>query len=623
MNTPLPNHPCRHTPGYALPRGGLFALTFALVGALAGCSSDEEYLNESAAVVDGENPYTVPFSSPDYLREHARYLEEELLQIGDTPVWDYNTPNRGFGNVIMIEGDDGLIIVDTTTANAHAAVAERAFREISDKPVKAVVYTHHHADHISGAGAFIDKNDVESGQVKVIAAANFLRELEDENQVTAPIMGVRALYMYGQLLDPVTDGRDYHISCCGYTLGSELGTYIPPNHFVDGRETLTIAGIRMELFQTGGESASHLAIWLPDFEVMLTGDEIQGPNYPNLHSLRGTKPRDAIKWVSAIDQMRAYDAKHLVPSHGQPMSGEAEIQDMLTVYRDAIQFTHDQSLRLINKGYTPDDLANAITLPESMDRDPWTREMYGTVKHNVREFYVAYISWWNGDPAELDPLPRREKAGRLVDMMGGRDRVFAEAEKAFNAGDDQWAAELTAYLVRIDREDMQARYLKAAALRRIGYGTVNTNWRGFYLTSARELEGTVVPRDILIAMQKRRFDPTQLATGQLLNLLRFRVDAEAAEGKALSVAYELTDTGETYTLQLRNSILHISAELAPDSDVTLTLDRPMLNQLFTGEISYADAISQGQVEVSGSKLKLRSFGQAFDRDPGHPYLSLR
>jgi alkyl sulfatase BDS1-like metallo-beta-lactamase superfamily hydrolase len=603
---------------------GLLLTGLAILLAGCGGKSPESTVGKSAAaIIDGENPYQVPFSSPQYLRDHARYLEEELLQIGETPVWDYNTPNRGFGNVIMIEGDDGLIIVDTTTAHEHAEVAARAFRKISDKPVKAIIYTHHHVDHISGAGAFADPADVAAGDVPVIAASNFLRELEDENQVTAPIMSVRALYMYGQLLDPVTDGRDYHVSCCGYTIGSERDSYIPPTHFIDGREELSIAGVRMELFQTGGESASHLAIWLPDHRVMLTGDEIQGPNYPNLHSLRGTKPRDAIKWVAAIDRMRAYDAEHLVPSHGQPVSGNARIQDVLTIYRDAIQYTHDQSLRLINKGYTPDDLANTIELPAFMDRDPWTREMYGTVKHSVREFYVAYISWWNGDPAELDPLPRLEKAARLVELMGGRDRVFAAAEQAFADGDDQWAAELTAYLVRIDRDDMNARYLKAAALRRIGYATANTNWRGFYLTAARELEGSVVPREVLQRLQQTRFDPARLSTAQLLSMLRFRVDPEEAGDTALSIAYQLTDTGEAYTLALRNSILDIQPQLDPDANATLSLTRPVLDQLFLGAISYADAIDQDLIVVDGSKLSLRSFGQAFDRDLGHPYLSLR
>ncbi len=589
----------------------------------AACDNKAPDIDAAASAPSGDNPYVVPFSAPDYLREHARYLEEELLQIGDTPVWDYNTPNRGFGNVIMIEGDDGLIIVDTTTAHEHAAVAADAFGEISDKPVVAVIYTHHHVDHVSGTGAFIDEAAAARGEVPVIAAENFLRELQDENQVTAPIMGVRALYMYGQLLDPVTDGRDYHVSCCGYTIGSERDSYIPPNRFITDREEITIAGVRMELFQTGGESASHLAVWLPDHRVLLSGDEIQGPNYPNLHSLRGTKPRDVIRWIAAIDRMRTYDADYLVPSHGQPVLGREAVDDVLTLYRDAIQYTHDQALRLINKGYTPDDLANAITLPEFMDRDPWTREMYGTVKHSVREFYVAYISWWNGDPAELDPLPRREKAERLVQLMGGRDRVFAEAEAAFTTGDDQWAAELTAYLVRIDREDMPSRHLKAAALRRIGYATANTNWRGLYLTAARELEGSVVPRAIVERLQATRFDPSQLTTEQLFALLRYRVDAQEAGDTRLKIAYRLTDSQENYTLELRNSILDVQKGLREDADITLSMSRAVLDQLFMQTLGYPEAIKDGLVSTDGSLLALRRFGTVFDRDPGHPYLSLR
>ena len=601
------------------PPGFLFLF---LLLALQGCQQELSTAIDTPEAT-GDNPYTVAFQAPEYLREHARYLREQLVQIGATPVWDYNTPNRGFGNVIMIEGDDGVIIVDTTTAHEHAAVAAREFAKITDKPVRAVIYTHHHVDHISGTGAFIDAQRAARGEVAVIAAANFLRELQDENQITAPIMGLRALYMYGQLLDPQGDGRDFHIACCGFDLGSGRDSYVPPNRFISGREEITVAGVRLELFQTGGEAASHLAIWLPEYRVLLSGDEIQGPNYPNLHSLRGTKPRDAMRWVNAIDRMRGYEAEHLVPSHGPPVSGADAVRDTLTIYRDAIQYTHDQSLRLINKGFTADELAQAIELPAFMDRDPWTREMYGTVKHSVREFYVSYISWWNGDPAELDPLPRREKAARLVALMGGRDAVFGEAEKAFRDGDDQWAAELSAYLVRIDREDMAARHLKAAALRRIGYRTANTNWRGFYLSAARELEGALLPRDIVLGLQRGRFDPARLTAEQLFTLLRFRVDAQAAGDRQVSVAYRLTDSGERFTLQLRNSILEIRPELLPDADVVLTLDRALLDRLFLAELGYADAIDQGLLQVEGSKLALRAFGAAFDRDPGHPYLSLR
>ncbi|MGH1372382.1 MAG: alkyl sulfatase dimerization domain-containing protein [Cellvibrionaceae bacterium] len=571
----------------------------------------------------GETAYPVEFSAPDELTEHEKYLKEELFQIGEHRVWDYNTPNQGFGNVIMIEGNDGIIIVDTTTAHEHAQVAHKAFREITDKPVKAIIYTHHHADHINGAGAFTSREAVATGEVSIIASQNFMRELSDENQATAPIMAVRASYMYGQLLDPETDGRDYHISCCGYRLQAESTSYITPNRFIRDSETLTIAGIELTLFQTGGESASHLAIYLPDSKILLSGDEIQGPNYPNLHSLRGTKPRDAQKWIAALDRMRDFDSDYLVPSHGQPVIGKTEVDKVLTTYRDAIQFTHDQSIRYINKGFTPDELANTITLPEHFNQKPWMQEMYGTVKHNVREYYVAYISWWNGDPAELNPTPRDEKARRLVELMGGRDRVFSEAEKAFFDGDEQWSSELTALLVRIDKADLPARQLKAAALRRIGYATSNTNWRGFYLTSALELEGKVNPKEVRQGIMKSLFKPSHIPTDQLLENLRYRINAEEIGDKRLTVGYHFSDTKENFTLELRNGILQIHRRLLDDTDVHMALERGTLDRIFLQQLDYADAISQELITVEGSLLSLRSFGKAIDRNDGNPYLSLR
>lgn len=595
----------------------LFTLATVL---LVACTGGGRLLSESS---EGTNLYQVPFSAPDYLREHAKYLDEEIFQIGDHKVWDYNTPNRGFGNVIMIEGDDGIIIVDTTTSHDHATVAYKAFRELTEKPVVAIIYTHHHGDHIGGAAAFVDREAAERGEIRVIAAQNFMRELGDENQATGPLMGLRATYMYGQLLDPDGDGRDYHISCCGYRLGGGGTSFIVPNTFVDGSQDFEIAGVRLTLFQTGGESASHIAVYLPESKIMLTGDEIQGPNYPNLHSLRGTKPRDALKWIHALDRMLEYEVDYLVPSHGQPVIGNQESAEVLTLYRDVIQFTHDQSVRYINKGYTPDELANTIRLPEYLDVEPWTKEMYGTVKHNVREYFVAYISWWNGDPIELDPIPRREKAERLVRLMGGRDAVFAEAEKVFYSGDAQWAGELATLLIRIDLDDMPARHLKAAAFRTIGYLTANTNWRGFFLTSALELEGQLDPNRIQSEIARSLFKPAQLPTEQLLEMLRYRVNAEAIGDKHLKIAYHFSDTKENFTLEIRNSILQIHRWLLVDRDVTMTMKRTLLDSVFRGETDYARAIKDGLIDVDGSRLSLLSFSKAFDRSPANAYTTLR
>ena len=412
---------------------------------------------------------------------------ESVTKVKDAPVWHYDSINGNLPNISMIEGDDGLIIVDTGLRLQDAEKTITMIREITDKPVKAVIYTHHHPDHINGTVAFLEGQNPDD--VLIIGAHNLNAEARDENSVTGRIMGFRAMYMYGSLLDPEGDGKDFQVGLGGKVMPG-LNGFIPANRTITDSEDMTVAGIKMHLFETGGEAASHMAVYLPDYGLMLSGDEVQGPTYPNLHSLRGTKPRDANNWINALDKMRAFNPRTLVPGHGPVIEGADEVGKILTIYRDAIQWTHDQAVRLINMGYTQEELAEALpALPASLQLEPWTTEYYGTVKHSVRNYFTGYISWFDGDAATLDPTPRLERSRRYVDLMGGRGKVMAAAETAKAAGDAQWTAELTTHLIRIKNDDQQARTLKAWAFRQLSDKTVNTNWKGFYLTGAMELEG--------------------------------------------------------------------------------------------------------------------------------------
>jgi alkyl sulfatase BDS1-like metallo-beta-lactamase superfamily hydrolase len=170
---------------------------------------------------------------------------------------------------------------------------------VTDKPVAAVIYTHHHADHINGTTAFITREDAASGRVKVIAADNFLREAALENAVVGPIMGLRAMYMYGALLPPDAEGEHFHVGCCGFNVLGGSG-HIEPNTFVPlDRETeMTLAGIRFVFFHTGGEAASHIGIYLPDHKVLFSGDEVQGPTFP--HSTRCAAPARATSSAGSV-----------------------------------------------------------------------------------------------------------------------------------------------------------------------------------------------------------------------------------------------------------------------------------------------------------------------------------
>lgn len=558
--------------------------------------------------------YEVPFSAPQNFIDHARFFEEETIRVGDHKIWNFNTPNRGFGNVIVVEGDKELVVIDTTTAVEHATVAAARLREMTDKPIAAVVYTHHHVDHINGTTAFISREDAASGRVKVIAAENFMREAALENAVVGPIMGLRAGYMYGAFLPGDAEGEHFHIGCCGFNVLGSSG-YIEPNTFVPtNRETeMTLAGVRFVFFSTGGESASHLGAYLPDQKVLLSGDEVQGPTFPQLHSLRGTRPRDIVRWVAAIDRMRSYEADHLVPSHGQNVEGKEEINKILTYYRDAMQYVHDQSVRLINMGFTPDEIAETVELPDSVVIEPWTVEYYGNVDVSARNVYGGYISWWNGDPAELRPTPRMERARRTVEMMGGRDKVFAAAEKAFFDGDAQWAAELTTPLIRLNKEDWPARQLKAAALRVLGYQQTSSSLRGFYLTGARELDGLFDPAAAQRMIMQQVFNLDDAPTSMILENLRFQVNPERADGKQLSVGYEFTDTGEAFTLVLRNSVLEVTPSLTDGTAAVVQLTRAFGNRILRGQETLQSGMDSGAITVRGNPAEVQSLHAVFDR----------
>jgi alkyl sulfatase BDS1-like metallo-beta-lactamase superfamily hydrolase len=554
------------------------------------------------------------FEAPEYLVEHGKMFKEGVSKVSDAPVWLYTNINGGIPNTAVIEGDEGLIVIDTTLKMADGEKTVELIRERTQKPIIAVIYTHHHPDHIGGTQAFVSAEDAANGTVPVIAADNFPKEMIDENAVTAQIMGLRALYMYGTLLDPETDGKDYHVGLGGQIKPGQTAT-IPANTFVPSEGlTVTLAGIDFEFFKTGGEAASHIGVYLPAYDLILSGDEIQGPTFPNLHSLRGTKPRDAENWLEAIDRMRTYTPKILVPSHGPIVEGEAEVERILVTYRDAIQWTHDQSVRLINEGKRPEELAELLPeLPEHLTISPWTREMYGTVKHSARNYYTGYISWWDGDPATLDPTPRVEAAKRRVKLVGGRVRIISEAQAALTAGDPQWASELLTDLITTDNQDTEARHLKARALRQIGYKTLNTNWRGFYLTAARELEGKIDSVEIMTRM-RGTFSPENIGSKQLLSLLRYRLVPDEAGDKTLTINFIFPDKGDAVALELRNQILVVHEGTAKNANGTITMNRSIYDQMMRLETTFGKALLAGEVDIEGSKLDILSFFGSFDME---------
>jgi alkyl sulfatase BDS1-like metallo-beta-lactamase superfamily hydrolase len=348
---------------------------------------------------------------------------------------------------------------------------------------------------------------------------------------------------------------------------------------------------------------------------------IQGECFPNLHTLRGTKYRDPVTWFKSIDKLRQFSAEHIVPSHGRPVSGQQNIAELLTSYRDAIQYVHDQTIRNMNKGLTPDELVEAVSkLPPHLANHPWLGEFYGTVKHSVREIYFGYLGWFEGDPTLLDPLPRGERAARYVEQMGGRDHVLESALGAYNKAEYQWAAELLTYLIRVNKDDTQARTLKARALRQLAYKTENTNWRDWYISSARELDRKLNSMVTLASMSSLAAPDIikQLPLSKFFEALTVRLDPVKTSDVHLIVGFRITDTSQRYALEIRRGVAQLHESLPAHADVTLNLTLADLQRIIVHQTTFADEIKAGRMKLEGKQIELDRFFGFFDAPASEP-----
>ncbi|MDH3513098.1 MAG: MBL fold metallo-hydrolase, partial [Gammaproteobacteria bacterium] len=398
--------------------------------------------------------------------------------------------------------------------------------------------------------------------------------------------------------------------------GGRPGSFIAPSHTIDDYLKVTIAGVELEIFHVPSEAPDELAVYLPQTRVLIDTEVLQGPTFPNMHTLRGTKFRDPVRWVRSIDKLRHLNAEYLVPTHGQPVYGADKVAEVLRMTRDGIQYVHDQTVRHMNKGLTPDELVEAVTLPPHLATyAPYLREYYGTVKQAVRQIYVGYLGWFEGDPVDLDPIPAAERARRLVGLMGGRNQVIETAERVYGNGDFQWAAELATYLIRVDNKDAQARQLKADSLRQLGYASMNINWRNWYITAAKELEGALDASMDAEKMSKIFMPPdivTEMPVAVSINSLTSRLKAEETLAENMSLGFFFTDLDERYSLTIRRGVCQFDERVLDDNDVVLTLTKPVFDQVLLGNSSFEQAASAGDVQIVGELSQLQRFLNYFE-----------
>ncbi|MFJ7809833.1 alkyl/aryl-sulfatase [Pseudomonas asiatica] len=532
----------------------------------------------------------------------------------------YQVRGLDLANMTLIEGEHGLIVMDPllSVETARAGLA-MYFRHRPQRPVVAVIYTHPHVDHFGGVRGVIDEADVKAGKVQVIAPQGFFEHAVSENVLAGPAMKRRAQYMYGAPLPRGPRGQVDAGLGKGVPTNATVSLIAPTRLIEQPFETLRIDGVDIEFQLTPGtEAPAEMNLWFPQFKALCMAENASHVQH-NVLTLRGAQVRDAKVWAHYLDQsLLRYgeQAEVVFAQHHWPTWGGAAIRDYLADQRDMYAFIDSQTLRLINRGLGPTEIAAELTtLPPRLASKWYSRDYYGSLSHNVRAVYQRYMGFYDGNPATLNPLPPSEAGAHYVKALGGAERVLTLALEAYGSGDYRWVAELTRHLVFAEPDNSAARELQADALEQLGYQSENATWRNAYLTGAQELRNGVAPTaskggsaDDLV----RALSPTLF-----FDYLGVRVDAAKAAEQDLTINWHFTDLNEDYALTLRNGVLtHRDHTRHGQADVEVKMSKAILDRIALKQTGFLKEATVGDIDISGERMKFMRFMAGLDEPDG-------
>jgi len=528
-----------------------------------------------------------------------------LFQVTDKV---YQIRGIDLANMTIIEGDDGLIIIDPlyVTETAKAGL-ELYYRHRPRKPVLAVIYSHSHLDHFGGVRGVVDEADVIAGKVRIYAPAGFMEHAIQENVLAGTAMFRRGMFQSGGAVPRNERGQVDTGIGKGAPVGGTISLIAPTNLIVQPLESHEIAGVQVEFQLTPGtEAPAEMNLYLPQLKALCMSENTVMSMH-NVLTPRGAEVRDAKAWSQFIDDsLVRYGAKAEVmfAQHNWPTWGGEGIRSMLADQRDMYAFINNRTLHLLNQGLTPLEIADAVKkLPGELDQKWYARGYYGTLSFNTRAVYQRYLGFYDGNPANLDPLPPVESGKHYVQALGGAQKVLELMGAAMQQGDYRWAVQLGNHLVFAEPDNKAAREAQADALEQLGYRSESAIWRNMYLTAAQELRQAAPQQGA-----RGSADLVRAATpAMFMDILSVRMDSDKAQGHDMTLNWDFDDLDQHFALTLRNGVLTYREHTRhAQADATVKMSKATLDRISLRQLDFPTAIKQGDIKLEGDAARFKA-----------------
>jgi glyoxylase-like metal-dependent hydrolase (beta-lactamase superfamily II) len=352
---------------------------------------------------------------------------------------------EAFANVAVFATGDGLLMVDSGTVRS-ADWLHGAVREWSRAPVRYVVFTHGHVDHVMGVAPF-DREAEAAGRPRpqVVAHEAVLERFE----VYRRTAGYNGLINHRQFGTPPVWPMEYRLPDRTHAAGMQL----------------ELGGQRFELRHSRGETDDQTWVWAPGRGAVCCGDLFIGlaPNAGNPQK----RQRFALEWAAALREIMALEPELVLPGHGLPLRGRGTIARVLGETAEWLESLHEQVVALMNGGSPLDEIVRRVEPPPALSDRPYLRALYDEPEFVVRNIWRRYGGWWDGNPARLKPPPDADVASEVSALAGGVEALSARAQALLQEGKPALAAQLAEWAVQAAPDSAGAHAVRTAVYRRL------------------------------------------------------------------------------------------------------------------------------------------------------------
>lgn len=380
---------------------------------------------------------------------------------------------EGFGNVGVAVTGEGVVVIDTGAPGSDVLAR---LREVTQAPVRIIIYTHGHADHAANAGRFLHEA-AERGDPRptIIAHANVTKRMS------------RYAEQYG---------LQAHINRIQFRIPEHIPAFPPDMAFVRPDTTyemsmkFRLGRLSFELYSAMGETDDATWVYVPERRAIFSGDLVISscPNIGNPLKVQ----RYEVEWAEALERMAALHAEVLSPGHGSLLRDEV-VEDTLLVTARALRYLHDEVVRRMNLGQWEEQIVSEVALPPDLAAHPALAPIYGSPTFIVHAIYRRYGGWYDGNPTHLSPA-RSADVAREVAQLAGAEPLLQRAAQLAQAGEHQLALHLLDFVIEgVENADAKQRALrmKAAALEHLAAVETSFISRSILSNSAERIQQSI------------------------------------------------------------------------------------------------------------------------------------